>query len=132
MKSKEEIVSELKRQFNDTNCGWNQMSIIERTIQYLDESPLPAPVPDGLPYKKEFEEYIKKYYPHLFVPTPVKSKKDEWIKGYACAVAKLIEKNGINDTYSDELFREGIGTIQKAINAGVDENDLIEFEKYYK
>lgn len=57
---------------------------------------------------------------------------NDWVRGYACAVAMLLKKNGINDTYTDELFREGIGTIQTAIDAGVDESDIEEFKKYYK
>jgi hypothetical protein len=60
-----------------------------------------------------------------------KKKEDKWLQGYACCVAMLLKKDGMNTTNSDELFREGIGSIKKAIEAGVDEDDIEELKKYY-
>lgn len=57
---------------------------------------------------------------------------DKWTQGYACAVAQLLKLEGINNSISDELFGAGIGSIEKAEKAGVDEGDLEELKKYYK
>ncbi len=56
-------------------------------------------------------------------------EQNRWVQGYACAVAQFLKLEGINNSASDELFGAGIGTIQKAIDAGVDESDLEEFKK---
>ncbi len=57
---------------------------------------------------------------------------NKWIHGYACAVAVALKEEGINTTLTDSLFRSCIGSIQKAIDAGVDESDIEEFKKYYQ
>jgi len=41
MKTAQEIVTELKNQFNDSNTGWNQMSAIEHAIQYIESAAKP-------------------------------------------------------------------------------------------
>ena len=56
----------------------------------------------------------------------------KWIQGYACAVAMLIKKNGLNDTNSDELFREGIGSIKECIKARVDKQDMKILREHFK
>ena len=56
----------------------------------------------------------------------------EWVQGYACCVATMLKLTGINDSAIDELFHSGVGSIEKAIAAGVHENDLEELKKYYK
>lgn len=62
------------------------------------------------------------------------ARKDEFLKGYLCAVSALIEKNEGVDTNTRELFREGVsnGTnLQKLAEIGVDLIDLERFEKYW-
>lgn len=58
-------------------------------------------------------------------------KRNEWIQGYACALAVYLKLVGVNDTYADEMWRE-IGSVENARKAGVDENDIEEFKKYWK
>lgn len=58
-------------------------------------------------------------------------KPNRWVQGFACCLVAYIRKQGINDTYSDELFSEGIGTIEAAISEGVDEGDLEVLKQYY-
>ena len=53
-------------------------------------------------------------------------------QGYACALAQLLSLEGINNSTSDEIFKGGIGSIQKAIESKVHYDDLKELKKYYK
>lgn len=54
-----------------------------------------------------------------------------FVQGYACAVATLLLFRRGDDAETDELFYAGIGTIEKAREAGVDVYDLKILRKYY-
>lgn len=68
----------------------------------------------------------------IIVNTAITNREDKWVQGFACALSQLLIFNGMNTTVSDEMFRDGIGSIEKAVAAGVHENDLFELRKYYK
>lgn len=60
-----------------------------------------------------------------------KVSADWFIQGYACAVANLIRMHGC-DTPAEELFRDGIGSLQACRGANVDPFDMEILEKYFK
>lgn len=49
---------------------------------------------------------------------------DEWICGYAAAIAAYITIEDCVNAWLREVFQSGIGTVAKAEAAGVDEYDL--------
>ncbi len=59
-------------------------------------------------------------------PAPVNPKRNDFIRGYYCAVSVFIRENGRN-TVTDSLFRQG-GKV-KDILANADESDLATFRE---
>lgn len=57
--------------------------------------------------------------------------KKMFIHGYSCAVAMAVSKMGVS-TLTDELFKEGVGSIQVMIDAGCDQSDIDILKEHYK
>lgn len=60
--------------------------------------------------------------------------EDRWIAGYMCAVAMLINKQGLVNTECRELFSEGGGkkSLKELEKLGVDKADIELFKKHKK
>lgn len=55
---------------------------------------------------------------------------NEWIKGYACAIAVFIKAHG-HSSELDDVFKAGL-TIERCIEADVDEHDLEILKECFK
>ena len=55
---------------------------------------------------------------------------EEFIRGYTCCLATLLRMKDCTDSMTDELFRSGIGSIQNAKDANVNEYDLEILSKF--
>jgi hypothetical protein len=56
---------------------------------------------------------------------------DWFVCGYACAVANYIRMHGC-DTPIEEVWRDGVGSLERATKAKVDEFDMEILKKHFK
>lgn len=56
-----------------------------------------------------------------------REEKMTWLRGYACAVAMLIRKNGTVTTEAKELFREGMSWSDLKV---IDQEDAALFQEH--
>lgn len=58
-------------------------------------------------------------------------EKKGWSAGFVCALCIYLSERGVNDTYSDTLWKSGGVTIQEAKEAGCPDHEIDLLEKYY-
>lgn len=73
-----------------------------------------CPFASSLPYKKEFHEYFKKYYPHLISPEPVDREAVEgYVKSVSVQNKELIDKIAESKKENDKLVIINFNQLQE-------------------
>jgi hypothetical protein len=64
----------------------------------------------------------------------MKTKPDRFIQGYICACCCMIEMDGMIETRTREMYRQGAGnnSLDELKKLGVPENDLLILEKHWE